>query len=734
MFKKAATIFLLVFVVFTDNGSLLAQSNPILDSLDIQLKNTQLPGERIDILTEMGNHARLTVSLSKAMEYIDEAMRIAKELENKEWLADVSIEKGKIYAGEGRHDEAEQLFLEAWQVYKENGNNLKLVNVLNGLGIINRRQGEYLESVKYLEYATTYFSDSIDARSKGGILSNLSNSYSRINKFSLAYEKLFEGTKYYEESGFTRGIGLNYGNLGLLYKTQKDYDNAKIYYHKSLDILEKEGDLRGQANAYSNLANLHTLMEEQEKALEYHQKQLEIVRQMGSGERIFATQLSIISSYIDMGDYQKADMELLTLAPQKDQFSKRYQNTYHLNKAIIHQKKKQYQQGAKEAEIAYGLAKEMGDFESLASVLDQIQTIYKEMGNHQKAYEYLLEYKEVSDSINSEDNVQELTAQQMQFEFDKKQETYDLEKEALENRLASQTIIRRAVILVAVLVAIIALILYRAYRRKKLLLSENLENKRIIEEQSRQLRQFNEELEATVKKRTAELQQANYELRTMNYIASHDIKEPIRNLGNYAGLIFRKLPDDLKNSLGDYFDIIKRSTKQLYTLVEDFAKYTQLSQDDNSHTEAIDLNQIIINVEEGLEHAIKKYNGKVIKDQLPTLDSNSSLLYTTFQNLIENGLKYNQSEVPTVRITHEETEDNHQITITDNGIGIPYEYHSQIFEMFKRLHSRGVYEGSGIGLAIVKLAMNKLNGQLDIKSEVGIGSQFILSFPKNHDT
>ena len=115
-----------------------------------------------------------------------------------------------------------------------------------------------------------------------------------------------------------------------------------------------------------------------------------------------------------------------------------------------------------------------------------------------------------------------------------------------------------------------------------------------------------------VAKRTQELEQANYELRTFNYIASHDIKEPIRVIGGYAGLIFKQLPNDLKENLGHYFDTIKKSTKQLYTLVEDFAYYSTLSKNEEIKKEVVDLNLLTSNVVSNLQETIQKYHGKVI--------------------------------------------------------------------------------------------------------------------------
>jgi light-regulated signal transduction histidine kinase (bacteriophytochrome) len=132
---------------------------------------------------------------------------------------------------------------------------------------------------------------------------------------------------------------------------------------------------------------------------------------------------------------------------------------------------------------------------------------------------------------------------------------------------------------------------------------------------------------------------------------------------------------------------------------------------------------------EQLEESIQKYNGQVLTAELPTIQSSNSLLFTTLKNLIENGLKYNKSDKPTVEIDYHKTETHHEIIISDNGIGINKQYHAQVFKMFKRLHNRGAYEGSGIGLAIVKLSADKLGGKVLLESEEGKGSRFVIQLP-----
>ncbi|MCB0636522.1 MAG: hypothetical protein KDC54_07875 [Lewinella sp.] len=255
----------------------------------------------------------------------------------------------------------------------------------------------------------------------------------------------------------------------------------------------------------------------------------------------------------------------------------------------------------------------------------------------------------------------------------------------------------------------------------------------------RQKRRLAEMLEERVTERTAtlrtvnqQLEQTNYELRTLNYIASHDIKEPIRNIGTFAGLIQHKLPPEWQDELAPHFTIIKRGTQQLYTLIEDFTHYTTLSRNDAAlQREVVDLNELAETVKDNLHTLLAERRGTITVHDLPRLSTAPSLLTTALKNLVENGLKYNQSESPTVDISYTATPLEHHITVADNGIGIAAEYQQAIFEMFKRLHNRRTYEGSGIGLAIVKLVMDKLGGRIEVESEIGVGSRFTLAWPKS---
>ena len=344
---------------------------------------------------------------------------------------------------------------------------------------------------------------------------------------------------------------------------------------------------------------------------------------------------------------------------------------------------------------------------------------YVALGNYKKAYEIKNEIVAYRDSLNEQVSDEKIKELQTKFEVNQKElENNLLKAETATNQktIQSRTITAIALFLVLLLLGSWAIVVNRINQQKQ---------------------RYNQELEATVAARTLALQtanknleQANYELKTFNYIASHDIKEPIRNIGSYAGLIFRKLPPEYQMNLKHYFDTIKKSSQQLYTLIEDFAKYSQMSKDEQIEMKPLDLNTMVESLEMSIHPNLQEKNARIINEGLPVIHSSPSFLYTILKNLIENGLKFNNSAVPTVTISYSEQKLFHEIHVTDNGIGIEPAYQNKIFEMFKRLHNRDEYQGSGIGLAIVKLLIEKINGQIQLKSKVNKGSTFIIQLPK----
>lgn len=223
---------------------------------------------------------------------------------------------------------------------------------------------------------------------------------------------------------------------------------------------------------------------------------------------------------------------------------------------------------------------------------------------------------------------------------------------------------------------------------------------------------------------------SNIELERFAYIASHDMKTPIRNIISFLNLTERRAKGELSPALLEYIGFASKSAKELNQLIEDILSYSKVTKAE-SEFETIDLNQTLDDVSKTLTDLEVYQNAKIEFERLPIIKAENSQMTQLFQNLIENGIKYNQSEAPQVKIKYKIDNQNHLITIEDNGIGIEEDYHKTIFEMFKRLNNKDQYEGTGIGLAICKKIVERYHGNIWVESESDSGSRFYLRFPMN---
>ncbi len=225
-----------------------------------------------------------------------------------------------------------------------------------------------------------------------------------------------------------------------------------------------------------------------------------------------------------------------------------------------------------------------------------------------------------------------------------------------------------------------------------------------------------------------DLSNAYKEIERFAYISSHNLKTPIRTIRSFTDLMARDLNRKKTENLPEYLDFVKQGAEQMQFLIIDILEYSKLNQDKGIQIEAVNLNKTI----DFIQMQIQSFSEKSIEiktDKLPTIQSNQTLINSIFQNLIENGIKYNDSKQILITISIRTTEDTHILTFEDNGIGIAKEYHEKIFNMFERLHSNPKYEGTGIGLAMRKKIVEKLGGKISVDSEEGKGAKFYLELP-----
>jgi two-component system, LuxR family, sensor kinase FixL len=245
--------------------------------------------------------------------------------------------------------------------------------------------------------------------------------------------------------------------------------------------------------------------------------------------------------------------------------------------------------------------------------------------------------------------------------------------------------------------------------------------------------QDTESLVNGIKEINRRLEQSNRELEDFAHVASHDLQEPLRKISSFGALLRDSLGDKLSEDDRENLDFMTDGARRMQLMIDDLLTYSRVTTRAKPFQQ-VDPNKVIGNLKNfELAAAIEEKHGVIhIPQPLSCVHSDPSQMHQLLQNLIGNALKFHRDGVPPVITisTHPMPNNMVSLEIQDNGIGIDKEYHDQIFTMFKRLHSREKYPGSGIGLAICKKIVQRHSGEIGVESKPGEGSKFWFTIPR----
>lgn len=224
------------------------------------------------------------------------------------------------------------------------------------------------------------------------------------------------------------------------------------------------------------------------------------------------------------------------------------------------------------------------------------------------------------------------------------------------------------------------------------------------------------------------LKESNKELEQFAYVASHDLREPLRTITSYVQLFENRYKGKLDTEADDFIRFTVDGAKRMDRLITDLLTWSRVSRDREIIT--IDLAEIIELVLMNLRDSIQDAKASISVGALPKVQSSALQMTQLFQNLIMNAIKFRGKEAPQIHISAKEQKAGWLFSIRDNGIGFNKKYSEKIFVVFQRLHPRGQYEGTGIGLAICKKIVEQHGGRIWVESEEGKGSEFFFTLRK----
>lgn len=666
-------LFLCLFLTTTTFAS-----NEI-DSLEQLLITLPTNKEKVDVLNELSFRYHRK-DIEKTSSYAEEALKLSRE---------INYPKGRAYAIHylsiahsisGDSEQGKALNSIAIGIADSLQDNTLRIRTYNVKAFILTNEGKPEAAVKVYQDALDL---SIEEKNNKGVISiqlNIGEIHAQNKEFSKARDYYQSAIQLAQETNKSHLLAWGYGLIATTYSAEKAYKKATTYLKKAIKTAAELKDNRSVSSSKSKLAKVYLETGKTEAALQQTLEAIDLIKEVGDNEVLAGEYIDLLDIYLKVNQPQKA---------------------------------------IKTAIEGIRLTSETGNIRQKIQIQALLAKAYAMVEDFQKAYKLNVQTQSTIDSLDLS------TKKNLVAELEEK---YQSKKKEAENTLlraeqthqtaviAQQKSINTYLSIVAFLLALLGYLAFDAYRSKQ-------RNNLLLEEKvaARTLQ---------LQKTNTQLVQSNEELSRFAYVASHDLREPLRNITNFTQLLQRVLQSSEKEEVSQFMDIIIKNTAHMNNLIIDTLEFTQLSNKAVKKT-AVDINHTIKNITSSIADTLKKRKAIIdIQQALPTVYANEGLLFSVFKNLIENSITYNESGAPIISINYSTREKEYLFSVNDNGIGIPKEYQETVFEMFKRLQNREKYEGSGMGLANCKKIVDKLGGKIWVESDGTNGSTFFFTLPK----
>lgn len=642
----------------------------------------------------------------KSQSYLDTILNVlGKDTVGNEEINIINKQKAIILASEGNYKKALDLFDGAKKFYEKNLFPLDLANLLTEIGNVLSEISNYEASLKYY-FKALELTQSIKHHHESARLhfriawvyylleqDKLSKDFSRMAlKEAQVRHYVFE-----EASAFNL--------LGLLADRNNENDLALEYFERALSIRVKNNFKAGVASTLLNIGILYEKLNDLTRAEEFELRSLAIEEKLNHALGMCYSYQSLGQLYLKMGDFAKSH--------------------YYLDKGEI-------------------LTKRNKNANILQDIYQNRRDLYRQQMKYQEAIRYSVLFENLKDSLFNKGLSTRISTMQYDFQLDQKEreikilgQQQELQQKKLELQQA-QIRQQKYIIIIGLVVflniCLAAFIIFRFYRRVKKLNREISEQKEEIQAQAEELTESNQTisrvntgLEEKVKTRTAELKEAYNELDTFFYRSSHDFRRPLTTFMGLAEVAKVTLKDP---SALELFEKVNETARNLDKMLIKLQSVSAIGTQELIYTEVL-VDQIFqIELDNFREEIMQKSIMVLteIKLEQPFF-SYPVMVKFIIQNLLENSIAFCGVESPFIKFKAHQVANETVLEVSDNGQGIDSTYLNRIFEMYFRANERS--RGNGLGLYIVKKMVDKLNGRIELKSELGIGTTVRVYLP-NH--
>jgi signal transduction histidine kinase/uncharacterized protein HemY len=733
----------------------------------------------------IGNLFRAMAHYDSAEFYYNHAIAIENKITSDRYLAYALKNLGRLYVLQWKNNEAEAIFKKALDIYEKSDNKTGIADTWFSLSEVSKNQSQFFKAKEYIDNACALGSNIGDEFLRIQCLMNEANIQYRLGEYPESLKLSFEAlgilkskdmpmmlvslfgnigdvyralgqndfaARYYREAlkvaeriGIKYEVAKLYTSLAAISKDQRRFSEAHEFLEGSLTLRKEIGDEQGTSLSYSVLGQIYFQEKRFTEALGSFERSLEIRKRFGNREGISSSLFNMSQVYVATDQYAKA-LELQTEALALEEAMGNKFNMGFSNNRLgsIYTKLKKFEKAEAHLKKAQEIARHANSKALLSANEYNWAQYYEAVGNNARALYHQKRYMAAKDSLYNDISAQKLAELQALYQIDQKDREIDLlnkEKVVQEQeitiqrtRINQQTIIIVSIIVGLFLVSLLAIMTYRYNMRIEKANREITEQKEEIQSQSEELMEanatiadINRELEKKIDARTQALTQAYKELDTFFYRASHDFRRPLTTFLGLAEVANVTVKD--QNAL-ELFDKVKTTAINLDKMLIKLQSISDVGSQELVYKEVM-LKEIFDNVCDSYRDELQKKNIRTsceLKLTHPFV-SYPAMVKTVIEYLVENAIHFCGFENPYIRFKAYESGRYVNIDIQDNGQGIATEYHQQIFEMYFRGNERS--KGNGLGLYIVKKAVEKLEGSITVSSIYGSGSTFTVMLP-NH--
>ncbi|MFK7775734.1 MAG: tetratricopeptide repeat protein [Saprospiraceae bacterium] len=665
---------------------------------------------------------------------VDSLLTLLEEVEKKEILTDIykiNYLLGKEYSSgqEEKYEKATFHYAKAYKVAIATNNKMEQVDCLYGIAYTHQRRNNYQEALNFFQQGIDLaekFPDDIESAKMARVYTQRSSIYQVLGDYKKAFDNQMQSLLICEKNDDFDGIANAQYNLGTIFFYQNQFERAREHYEKAKVICDQ---LKQERLIYSCLAALGSVNEklgESELSLEYNIKSLELASKLNYKTGIGYAKGNIAANYLSVNNFAKAEeycKDAISIKLDLEDRNGAIGSKIDLSRVYLQWNK------PKEAIIVLDEALELANIVESKSrqsdIYKYLSVVYEELNNNSKALEYTKRYVALKDSLLNEKTLEEMGTSKQRYQLEKKE--HDIEMLQKENELLEQRELNQSLQKYVFGLFTIAFLLFIWWYRAKLRYQNNVN--RILEEKNELLNSMNDEIEIKNK----QLEHSNEDLKQFAYVASHDLKEPLRMINSYTNLLQRRYMASFDESGKEFMNYITDAVGRMETLLDDLLDFSRAGTQPTP-TNFTSTQDVMVMVEANLRHRLELLNATLVikNDNLPSVKAHRTQMIQLLQNLVSNGMKFKGEKDPIVEVDCLKKDNKYIFSVKDNGIGISKENLEKVFEMFRRLHTREEYEGTGIGLATCKRIVTTWGGDIWVESEEGNGCTFFFSVPSTY--